>query len=126
VAKIIKKHSKIEQIEAHTDSGFTPNADICELSDAALTTVQNALDALGTQLPSDAKLYRYKNDILLVRSNVDISPILTRLYAIRFGMRIGRIEHATFEPQAPLGVHFVHSKLKRIDILPEMLHDFLR
>lgn len=126
MAKIIKKHNKIEQIEANTDTGFMPNAEICELSDASLTIVQHTLDELGTQLPSDAKLYRYKNDILLVRSNVDVSPILTRLYAIRFGMRIGRIEHATFEPQAPFGVHFVHSKLMRVDMLPEMLHDFLR
>lgn len=126
MAKIIKKHNNIEQIEDNTDTGFMPNADICELSDGGLETVKKGLHSLGTQLPRDAKLYRYKNDILLVRSSVDVSPILTRLYAIRFGMRIGRIENTTFEPLAPFGVHFVHSKLKRVDISPEILHDFLR
>lgn len=114
------------QSESDTDTGFRPNADISELADRTLSTVEKALEDLGTQLPSDAKLYRYKNDILLVRSTVDFSPLLARLYAIRFGMRIGRIENNAFEPQAPLGVHFEHAKLKRVDISPEMLRDFLR
>jgi NOL1/NOP2/fmu family ribosome biogenesis protein len=88
--------------------------------------VEKALETLGTELPADAKLYRYKNDILLIRSTGDIAPILDRVYAIRFGMRIGRIEGNVFEPQAPLGVHFVHRNLSKIELKPDMLRDFLR
>jgi NOL1/NOP2/fmu family ribosome biogenesis protein len=105
---------------------FAANTDISELTDRALATVQQALEQFGTQLPSDSILYRYKNDILLVRSVGHFSPILTRLYAIRFGLRIGRIEGNIFEPQAPLGVHFVHKNLQKIELTPEMLQDFLR
>lgn len=110
-----------------TDSeGYRPNTDIAPLMDKSLSIVEEAIALLGTQLPTDAKWYRYKNDILLTRATSDIDSLLKELYIIRFGMRIGRIEGNNFEPLPPLGVHFEHTKLLKYEISKEELKDFLR
>lgn len=51
---------------------------------------------------------------------------LNKLYAIRFGQRIGRIEHGNFEPDPSFGVHFTHSNLPAIDIGKDQLAPFMR
>lgn len=124
VAKITKKLSAADS--DREPNAFSPNADISELTDRNLSTVEKYLGEIGTVLPDDAKLYRYKNDILLVRASTDISDLIDSIYAIRFGMRIGRIEGHAFEPQGPLGVHFEHRNLPRYELSKPELPDLLR
>lgn len=70
-------------------------------------------------------LYRYKNDILLSNDHPYLPTLLRDIYAIRFGMRIGRYENGTFVPNHYLGANFVLGNVTRIDLSNEETDRYL-
>ncbi|MDD2487364.1 MAG: hypothetical protein PHS92_03270 [Candidatus Gracilibacteria bacterium] len=120
----IKKLSSI-------DYRFSPkfelcNEDIKELSNNDRRIIEKFSKEKGLDLENHS-LLNYKGEILAMKSGNSYKEIQKRLYFIRLGKKIGKIEKGEFTPNYYLGRDFELAKVQKYDIKDQMeLDNFLR
>ena len=126
IAKIEKRRSF--ENEAQKTSREIRNREILPFSAKDRSVFEKACASLGAEeyRSPDCRYFRYKNDVLLVRSQADIDAVIESSYLIRLGKRIGRFDGDSFVPNHFFGADRILSKAPRYDLDESEVGRYLR
>lgn len=122
----IRKNGEIEEVGDKKPRDIKLNEELIPLTKDHERLLSKFTETVGLDL-SEHHLFEFKKDILAIRKNSAAKTLLQKVFPIRLGKKIGRIEEGIFTPDNRIGRDFRLARTPIYEIRNDKeLDDYLR